>query len=472
MLNKTANPRPPPIPNLKFSRVPKYNHLQSSYGQNSNSARPGNKRNNGFSKSCPMSARVQPPKPLLRKSANPRFHFLIPRPPESPPIRLNNTITNAPITADEALELFGTMLSPFELTEIDRYPEISYLGNNSRKHIMNISDSRNFGFDDDDGNYKIEIGDHLAYRFEMITILGSGKHSKVVKCFDHQWKEYVAIKILSSKQTRQQRATEMKILAQLNQNGSKTICHTQSYFIFRDHICLIFDVMNKSVFQLMSLNHMNTLSPRLVRAMTQDVIHAMADYKKLGVLHGCINSTNIVLVPNTNAEFKLIDFSNAYFEDNKPEGYQLEIEEHYRPPEMILGHQYNSTIDMWCLGVLITHILIGHPVFNGKDELEQLSMMTEIMGNPSPELIEASRKRDDFFDDENQLLVEIENPLYKIREPASLSIRTALSTTDAQLCDFLMKIFVWEPENRLKIEDALEHPYITTTDSRLPEISK
>ena len=40
-------------------------------------------------------------------------------------------------------------------------------------------------FDNFEGYYKVQIGDHLAYRYEIIKVLGKGSFAQVVECRDH-----------------------------------------------------------------------------------------------------------------------------------------------------------------------------------------------------------------------------------------------------------------------------------------------
>ena len=34
-------------------------------------------------------------------------------------------------------------------------------------------------YTDEEGNYKIEIGEHIKYRYEILSILGTGSYGKV-----------------------------------------------------------------------------------------------------------------------------------------------------------------------------------------------------------------------------------------------------------------------------------------------------
>lgn len=56
----------------------------------------------------------------------------------------------------------------------------------------------NYGFDDDQGDYKTQMKDHLAYRYEVLEPLGSGSFGQALKCLDHKTGEEVAIKIIKN----------------------------------------------------------------------------------------------------------------------------------------------------------------------------------------------------------------------------------------------------------------------------------
>lgn len=56
----------------------------------------------------------------------------------------------------------------------------------------------------------------------------------------------------------------------------------------------------------------------------------------------------------------------------------------HRPPELLLGaEEYNTEIDMWSVGCIFAELLVGKPIFPGKDEMDQLEKIQAIMGCPT-----------------------------------------------------------------------------------------
>lgn len=79
-----------------------------------------------------------------------------------------------PINPPKALKFFMNNLTDFEKGEILDYKQIYFLGLNAKKIKGSPLAPYNFGFDDDRGDYKVVIKDHIAYRFEVIEFLGKG----------------------------------------------------------------------------------------------------------------------------------------------------------------------------------------------------------------------------------------------------------------------------------------------------------
>ena len=79
-------------------------------------------------------------------------------------------------------------LTDYEKGEILDFKEILFIG--KRKEAKKIKGNPlypyNFGYDDDQGDYKVVINDHIGYRYEVQSFLGKGSFGQAIKCYDHK----------------------------------------------------------------------------------------------------------------------------------------------------------------------------------------------------------------------------------------------------------------------------------------------
>lgn len=60
----------------------------------------------------------------------------------------------------------------------------------------------------------------------------------------------------------------------------------------------------------------------------------------------------------------------------------------YRAPEVILSwKKYTAAIDVWSVGCILAELIIRKPLLPASSEEEQLNMITRLLGNPSPQLV-------------------------------------------------------------------------------------
>jgi dual specificity tyrosine-phosphorylation-regulated kinase 2/3/4 len=113
------------------------------------------------------------------------------------------------------------VLNIFEKGEIVDYKDVYFTGaKDAKKHVGDLKNTNlpNFGYDDERGDYGIVKGDHLAYRYEIIDVLGKGSFGQVVRCIDHRSGGLVAIKIIRNKKRfHQQALVEVNILQKLKE---------------------------------------------------------------------------------------------------------------------------------------------------------------------------------------------------------------------------------------------------------------
>jgi dual specificity tyrosine-phosphorylation-regulated kinase 2/3/4 len=132
----------------------------------------------------------------------------------------------------------------------------------------------------------------------------------------------------------------------------------------------------------------------------------------------------------------------------------------YRSPEVILGMSYGLPIDMWSLGCILAELFTGYPIFPGENEQEQLACIMEVFGPPEKHLIEKSTRRKLFFDSQGKPRMIVSSKGRR-RRVNSKTLQHALKCDDEPFLDFVARCLRWDPEKRLRPEEALNHEFIT-----------
>ena len=85
------------------------------------------------------------------------------------------------MTPHDTLREFSHKLTGYERKEILEFPEIWFLGSESKKIEGVPGGSQNCGYDDENGSYIKVLHDHIAYRYEIKEIIGKGSFGQVIK---------------------------------------------------------------------------------------------------------------------------------------------------------------------------------------------------------------------------------------------------------------------------------------------------
>ncbi|KAI5294481.1 hypothetical protein KEM52_003921 [Ascosphaera acerosa] len=355
-------------------------------------------------------------------------------------------------------------LNMFEKGEIVDFKEIYFTGTpRAKKHIGDLhASAANFGYDDERGDYNIVIGDHLAYRYEVVDVLGKGSFGQVVRCIDHKTGALSAVKIIRNKKRfHQQALVEVSLLAKLKEwdphKRHSVVSFTQSFY-FRGHLCISTELLGMNLYELTKAHDFKGFSLRIIRRFTKQILSTLVLLHHHKVIHCDLKPENILLAHPLRTEIKTIDFGSSCFENEKV--YTYIQSRFYRSPEVILGMSYGMPIDMWSLGCIMAELYTGYPIFPGENEQEQLACIMEIFGPPERHLIEKSSRRKLFFDSNGKPRTTVSSKGRR-RRPSSKDLRTALKCDDEAFLDFIARCLRWDPCRRLNPIDAMSHEFIT-----------
>lgn len=367
-----------------------------------------------------------------------------------------------PMKPTKALIMLKHELTTYEHGEILKYSEIYFVGTIKNKLKPKV-DQENHGFDDNHTDYLLVKNDHIAYRYEILNLLGKGSFGQVCECFDHKKKENVALKIIKNKpKFHQQAATEVKVLHALRENDqtdSRNIVRMKNYFSFRNHICITFELISINLYEFLRLNHFQGVSNSLIKCFARQIINGLDYTAQLGIVHCDLKPENVLLINPQKALVKIIDFGSSCFLSERLHTYIQS--RFYRAPEIILGIPYTCAIDMWSLGCILVELYTGQPLWPGECEKDQLLHIISYMGMPPEELLVQSTRKNLFF--EANLLKSNQLTDGKNITPSMFSLDSLIKPSDKDFLDFIVLCFEWNPLKRLSPLDASNHPWVAAS---------
>lgn len=220
-----------------------------------------------------------------------------------------------------------------------------------------------------------------------------------------------------------------------------------------------------NLYEFIKSNAFRGFSLKLIRRFTKQMLSALNLLKQHKVIHCDLKPENILLRHPLHTEIKVIDFGSSCFEDEKV--YTYIQSRFYRSPEVILGMSYGMPIDMWSLGCILAELYTGVPIFPGENEQEQLACIMEVFGPPEKHLIEKSTRKKLFFDSMGKPRLTVSSKGRR-RRPSSKTLQQVLKCDDEAFLDFIARCLRWDPDRRMKPEEAIRHEFITGQKTSVP----
>ncbi|XP_077374235.1 uncharacterized protein LOC144016793 isoform X1 [Festucalex cinctus] len=305
------------------------------------------------------------------------------------------------------------------------------------------------------------LHDHIAYRFEVLEVIGKGSFGQVLKCLDHKTNELVAVKMIRNKKRfHHQALVELKILDVIkrkDKDNLHNVIHMKEYFYFRNHLCISFELLGVNLYELIKKNNFQGFSVALIRRFTHALLRCLQMLHREKIIHCDLKPENILLSQRGPGNIKVVDFGSSCYEQQRV--YTYIQSRFYRSPEVILGHPYSMAIDMWSLGCILAELYTGYPLFPGESEVEQIACIMELLGMPPNDFVQSASRRRLFFDSKGNPR-NTTNSKGKKRRPNSKELSTTLKTNDALFLDFITRCLTWDPTKRMTPDEGLQHDWI------------
>ncbi|CAK9435699.1 uncharacterized protein LODBEIA_P04260 [Lodderomyces beijingensis] len=417
-------------------------------------------------------------------------------------------------------------LNVFERGELMRKRSVYYVPTTStfptaataQREIKLTDYEDNFGFDDVSGNYKVNLNDHINYRYQVLRNVGKGSFGKVILVQDHKVAGddfLLALKIINNNPAASlQSVNEIKMLKCIKDHGGhRNVVEFFNQFNFRSHICITTELLSLNLYSLLEVTKFQGFSAPVVAQFGRQILQGISFLHGHSIIHCDIKPENIMVkLPadheSTELNVKLIDFGSSCFDNEQCFSYIQS--RFYRAPEIILGAEYNNKIDIWSVGCVLAELFTGVPLLPGKNEIDQVGLILGIFGAPKSCTIQRFRSQlaksfqpttmdiesrsvlphanqikktllYKIFDQNGKINLQILNQ-YKAATPdlTSLKKQFRLNSKTLDICmgiagdgtdnpldkqssmtRFLQKIFVWDPMARESADALLADSFLS-----------
>ncbi|KAL8223980.1 hypothetical protein R6Q57_019455 [Mikania cordata] len=310
-----------------------------------------------------------------------------------------------------------------------------------------------------DHNKKLEAEFFTEYgeasRYQVQEVIGKGSYGVVGSAVDTHTGEKVAIKKINDVFEHVSDATrilrEIKLLRLLKHPDIVQIKHIMlppSRREFKD-IYVVFELMECDLHQVIKAN--NDLTPEHYQYFLYQLLRGLKYIHTANVFHRDLKPKNILA--NADSKLKICDFGLARVSFNDAPSAIFWTDyvatRWYRAPELCgsFFSKYTPGIDIWSAGCIFAELILGRPLFPGKNVVHQLDLMTDLLGTPSSESIARIR---------NEKARRYLNSMHK-KPPVPFAHK--FPNVDPLALRLLERLLSFDPKDRPSAEEALADPY-------------
>ncbi|KAM6986331.1 mitogen-activated protein kinase 11 isoform 1-T1 [Aplochiton taeniatus] len=338
------------------------------------------------------------------------------------------------------------------------------------------------------GYYRQELNKtvwEVPERYQNLTPVGSGAYGSVCSAYDVRLRQKVAVKKLSrpfqSLIHSRRSYRELRLLKHMkheNVIGLLDVFSPAASLEDFNEVYLVTNLMGADLnnivkFQRLSDEHVQFLIYQLLRGLkyihSAGLIHRDLKPSNVAVNEDCELRVSLAIyltfshfqntaLPRTPKSIsmttfictcpQILDFGLARQTDDEMTGYVAT--RWYRAPEIMLNWMhYNQNVDIWSVGCIMGELLKGKVLFPGNDYIDQLKRIMEVVGTPTPELLEkiSSEHAQKYI---QSLPFMPQQDLEKIFRGANpLAV------------DLLKRMLVLDCDGRIAASEALSHPYFS-----------
>ncbi len=296
-------------------------------------------------------------------------------------------------------------------------------------------------------------------RYRDLKAVGKGSYGLVCCARDTLTNKRVAIKKIQSMSKHAVNAKhvlrEIRLMRHLS--GHPNIITLQNIYVEHgnDELYLVMDLMDSDLHKI--IQSPQPLSDAHFRYFMYQLLKGVRFLHENRIIHRDLKPGNLLVTKS--CKLKITDFGLARVRpigrgSNPDDAVDDPMTEHvvtrwYRPPELMLcpNGLYEYSVDLWSCGCIFAEMLGRSPIFPGRNFVDQLTLIFDVVGSPAPFEVE-----------------HICNPsalkfLHSMRGKQRKCFLHLFDNASPLAVDLLESLLVFDPPDRLTVHESISHIY-------------
>ncbi|XP_075875955.1 homeodomain-interacting protein kinase 1-like [Nelusetta ayraudi] len=240
-----------------------------------------------------------------------------------------------------------------------------------------------------------DLYDLPSKEFSLERVIAEGSFGIVRMCRRRSNNELLAAKIPKNSICTPIEMLCMEALMKLKFDQRNIVKYFGTFKLFHQRV-MVFEWLDMNLDQY--LVRASPLPLNEIRAIVQQVATALDALASIGLIHGDLHPSNIMVSKHLPEplKVKVIDFGTSFSASKAEPVMSLQIIS-FRAPELFLGLPFTEAIDLWSLAVVLCFIISESLPFPGQTHYEVLTSMIKILGQPPDRLLDRGFKTKRYF---------------------------------------------------------------------------